>query len=68
MTERYDIRSERKGWTVYDTRTGSVVAINDFPQSGLQLEDADDMADLLNHLYSENACANTHRVSLLPQS
>ncbi len=60
MTARYDIRSECDGWTVYDIRTGSAAAINDVPQSGLPLEDADDLADLLNHLQSEQTYASTH--------
>ena len=53
MAARYDIRSEINGWTVYDIRTGSPAMINDVPQTGLPLEDADNLADLLNHLQSE---------------
>jgi hypothetical protein len=59
MTARYDIRSEFKGWTVYDTLTGSPALINDVPQTSLALEDADDLADLLNRLHSEQAHATT---------
>jgi hypothetical protein len=60
MTARYDIRSELKGWTVYDTLTGLPALINDVPQSSLALEDVDDLADLLNHLQSERAQVGTH--------
>jgi hypothetical protein len=60
MTARYDIRSETNGWTVYDTRTGSPAMVNHVTQTGLPLEDADDLADLLNHLQSERARASTH--------
>jgi hypothetical protein len=60
MTARYDIRSEDNGWTVYDTRTGSIALVNDVPQNGLPLEDADDLADLLNHLDSEQIFATAH--------
>src|SRR5580704_1603507 len=55
MTARYDIRSELKGWTVYDTLTGLPAVINDVPQTSLALEDADDLADLLNHLQCREA-------------
>jgi hypothetical protein len=60
MTARYDIRSESDGWTVYDIRTGSSAMINHVRQTGLPLEDADDLADLLNHLHSQQALASTH--------
>lgn len=60
MTARYDIRSESNGWTVYDTRTGSVAVINEVLQNGLPFEDADDLADLLNHLHSEQTSATAH--------
>jgi hypothetical protein len=46
--------------TVYDIRTGSPAMINDVSQTGLPFEDADDLADLLNHLQSEQARAATH--------
>jgi hypothetical protein len=60
MTAQYDIRSEFNGWTVYDIRTGSTAVINEVPQNGLPLEDADDLADLLNHLQTEQTYASTH--------
>lgn len=34
--------------------------VNDVPQINLPLEDADDLADLLNHLQSQQAYAVTH--------
>jgi hypothetical protein len=60
MTARYDIRSELGGWTVYDIRTGSAAVINDVLQNGLPLEDADDLADLLNRLETEKTYVSTH--------
>ena len=60
MTARYDIRSETDGWTVYDIRTSSPAMVNHVPQTGLPLEDADDLADLLNQLQSEQARVGTH--------
>jgi hypothetical protein len=53
MTARYDIRPAPEGWTVYDTATGLPAAVNDVPQVRLSLEDADDLADLLNRLHTE---------------
>jgi hypothetical protein len=60
MTARYDVRSEINGWTVFDIRTGSPAMINDVSQTDLPFEDADDLADLLNHLQSGQARASTH--------
>jgi hypothetical protein len=60
MTARYDIRSETNGWTVYDIRTGSPAMVNRVAQTGLPLEDADDLADLLNRLQSQQARVSTH--------
>ena len=60
MAARYDIKPEDGGWTVYDTTTGLPTAVNDVVQVGLSLEDADDLADLLNHLQLEQARAGTH--------
>lgn len=60
MTARYDIRSESDGWAVYDTRAGSIAVINDVLQNGLPFEDADDLADLLNHLQSQQNSATAH--------
>ncbi|MGY4447801.1 hypothetical protein ACVWZR_002461 [Bradyrhizobium sp. i1.3.1] len=48
------------GWTVNDIRTGFAALINDVAQNGLPLEDADDLADLLNHLQSEQAYVSSH--------
>jgi hypothetical protein len=60
MSARYDIRSEFRGWMVYDTLTDSPAVINHVPQTSLALEDADDLADLLNHLHSQQASSSTH--------
>jgi hypothetical protein len=60
MIARYDIRSESNGWTVYDTFTGSPAVINHVPETSLALEEADDLADLLNHSQSQRARTSTH--------
>jgi hypothetical protein len=60
MSARYNIRPDPDGWTVYDTVTGSPAAVNDATQIGLSLEDADDLADLLNRLHAEQSAAAPH--------
>ena len=53
MTARYDINNAVNGCYVYDVETGEPAKVNDRPQIGMSLEDADDLADLLNHLHVE---------------
>jgi hypothetical protein len=60
MTARYDIKSEDNGWTVYDTTTGLSAEVNGCIQVGLSLDDADDLADLLNRLNIEQSAAVSH--------
>ncbi|MEB2845910.1 hypothetical protein [Endobacterium cereale] len=49
---RYDMREEDDGsWTVFDIFSGLPAEVNDVPQDGLEMEQADDLVDLLNHLY-----------------
>jgi hypothetical protein len=48
MAARYDIRQDDEGWTVYDIFTGLPALVQDVPQTGLDMEDADDLADLLS--------------------
>ena len=50
VSEMYDIEKRDDGWAVIDTRTGEVAVVNDIPQVGKDIEDADDLADLLNHM------------------
>jgi len=49
MPKRYDLREDREGWTVFDIFTGEVVVIGDVPQTGLEIQDADELAELLDH-------------------
>jgi hypothetical protein len=60
MAARYDIKPEGDSWTVYDTTTGLVAEVNDVVQVGLSLEDADDLADLLNRLGAEQSAKASH--------
>jgi hypothetical protein len=58
MSVRYDIKTHEDvgmGWAVYDVWTGLTAFVNDCPQIGLSFEDADDLADLLNHLHTARA-------------
>jgi hypothetical protein len=49
MPQRYDISEDREGWTVFDVFTGEPVVISDVPQTGLDIQDADELAELLDH-------------------
>jgi hypothetical protein len=48
MPQRYDIREDREGWTVFDLFTGEPVVISAVPQTGLEIQDADELAELLD--------------------
>lgn len=49
---RYDIRNEPHlgGWTVFDIFTGWPAVVDGVAQTGLDMEQADDLVDLLNTL------------------
>lgn len=52
---RYALRKEDDGpeigtWTVYDVFTGLPAEVNGVAQTGLDVEQADDLVDLLNYL------------------
>lgn len=50
MSIRYDMQQDQdqRGWTVVDRFTGWPAEVNGVAQTGLPLEDADDLVDLLN--------------------
>ena len=51
MEQRFDLRKERDGtWTVFDVLTGMPVLVNDVRIDGLEIEEAEHMADFLNSL------------------
>ena len=60
MAARYDIKPDGNGWTVYDTVTSQAAEVNGRIQVGLSVEDADDLADLLNRLHVEQLAAAVH--------
>lgn len=49
MPKRYDLREDREGWTVFDIFTGEAVVIAGVPQTGMDVQDADELAELLEH-------------------
>jgi hypothetical protein len=60
MAAPYDIRPDSNGWTVYEITTDLPATVDGFLQCGLILEDADDLADLLNRLHTEQLAASSH--------
>jgi hypothetical protein len=44
----FDIKRDDQGWTIYDVSTEEPVTVEGVEQVGLPLDDADDLADLLN--------------------
>jgi hypothetical protein len=47
---RYDMRPDSVGWTIYDTVTGRPAVLDDLVLVELELEVADDLANMLNSL------------------
>ncbi len=44
----YDFREDGEGWCVYDCRSGEVVSLRGRQQTGLHLEEADELASALS--------------------
>lgn len=57
MAARYDMRRDDEGYTVFDIWTGWPALVKGAEQTGLDIEAADDLVDLLNIL-------NERRVAL----
>ena len=47
-TDRYAIRKNGAGWTVYEVWTGEPAIVGMLPQTGLSVDDAKHTANLLN--------------------
>jgi hypothetical protein len=60
MAARYDIQTDRNGWTVYDTTTGLPAEVNGILQIDLSVEEAADLADFLNRLQAERSVVASH--------
>lgn len=49
MAQRYDIRKDERGWTVFDLFTGEPAVVAGVPSTGMEIQDADELAELLDH-------------------
>jgi hypothetical protein len=58
--QAFDMRSDDEGWTVYNIATGEPARVNDVPQTGLDMEMADDLVDLLNFLARQKNESGQH--------
>lgn len=52
MQRRFDLREDPDGWTVFDLFTGWPAMVSGVAQTGLDIQDADEMAELLDRLAS----------------
>jgi hypothetical protein len=52
MPDIHDMELRDGGWAVIDHATGLTVTVNGVLKTGLLMDDADDLADLLNHIAS----------------
>lgn len=50
MQSRYDLREDPNGWTVFDKFTGWPVVVGGRQQSGLDIVDADELAEILDKM------------------
>jgi len=50
MRKRFDLREDPDGWTVFDLFTGWPAVVGGVAQTGLDIQDADEMAELLDRL------------------
>ena len=57
---RYELRKVENGWAVWDTVTNAPAVVEDRWQTDMLMDDADDMADLLNRLDREAKDSSTH--------
>jgi hypothetical protein len=57
---RYEMRKLENGWAVWDTVTNAPAIVEGRWQTGLEMEDADDMVDLLNRLGLEKKSRTAH--------
>ncbi len=48
MPCRFDLREDETGWTVYDVFSGWPAVVKGVAQTGLDVQDASDLAELLD--------------------
>jgi hypothetical protein len=53
----YDFREENGKWTVYNCQSGYAAVLNGIPQVGLGLNEADDIAAVLNRVETQRAAS-----------
>jgi hypothetical protein len=64
MAIRYDVREDKAGgWTVFDRFTAMPVKVKGTLQTGLLVEVADDLVDLLNTLDRKRREADSDKIS-----
>ena len=56
----FEMRRDDQGWTVYDERTGEPARVNGVPQTGLNVQVADELVELLYRLEEQKAKAAKH--------
>ena len=56
----FDMRKDDEGWTVYDIATGEPARVNGVLQTGLDMEVADDLVDLLTLLARQENASTGH--------
>ena len=65
MAALYDVEKDCLGWSVIDTRTGDIAKVNDVFQDGLQIQDADELAETLNYIAEHQAgCSDTVKATI----
>ena len=57
--DRYALKPDAIGWTIFDTATGAAAQIDGCPQTGLAIDSADDLVDRLGSI-AEHAGASAH--------
>ena len=49
----FDMREDDEGWTVFDVATGEPARVKGVPQTGLDMDVADDLVDLLTSVAAD---------------
>lgn len=50
MACRFDLREDETGWTVFDVFSGWPAVVKGVAQTGLDIQDASDLAELLDRM------------------
>lgn len=63
MACRFDLREDETGWTVFDVFSGWPAVVKGVAQTGLDIQDASDLAELLDRMAD-----NGHPVEVDPKA